>query len=226
MNDNEPQLLHFTPEAALDWLVAQSSETLTRLDRRVAIGLAGGPGVGKSTLATQLVDRLNTANPGIAAYVPMDGFHMLHAKLESLGTVKDKGAPHTFEGGAFADFLNGLKSATGPVSGPGYSREIEDVVLDAFIVPADVKILVVEGNYLLLANAPWWRIKPLLELAVFIDVPREKVRARLMKRHSEHGLFSEERNREHIERVDLANYDTVQRSKSRADVVVELLTES
>ena len=226
MNDNEQQVLQLTPEATLDWLVAQSTETLDRLGRRVSVGLAGGPGVGKSTLAVQLVDALNAARPGIAAYVPMDGFHMLHAKLESLGTVKDKGAPHTFEGGAFADFLDGLKSATGPVSGPGYSREIEDVVLDAFIVPAAVKILVVEGNYLLLANAPWWRIKPLLDLATFIDVPRDKVRARLLKRHAEHGLFTEARNREHVDRVDLGNFDIVQRSRGRADVVIELVTAS
>ena len=88
-------------------------------------------------------------------------------------------------------------------------------MLDAFIVPAEVKLLIVEGNYLLLGNAPWWRIKPLLDLAVFVEVPREKVRARLLRR-----------NREHIERVDLANYDTVQRSKGRADVVVELVTAS
>jgi pantothenate kinase len=226
MNDNEPTQLSLTPAATVDWLVEQSEATLERLGRRVTIGLAGGPGVGKSTIATELVAALNAKSPGIAAYVPMDGFHMLHKKLEGLGTVKDKGAPHTFEGGAFADFLEVLKAAEGPVSGPGYSREIEDVVLDAFIVPAAAKVLVVEGNYLLLATAPWWRVKPLLDLAVFIDVPREKVRARLMKRHAEHGLFSEERNREHIERVDLANYDTVQRSRSRADVVVELVTEA
>jgi hypothetical protein len=46
-----------------------------------------------------------------------------------------------------------------------------------------------------------------------------------MKRHAEEGLFSEERNREHIERVDLPNYDLVARSKPRADFVINLLTE-
>jgi len=225
MNDNDVPRLELAPEAALDHLVRETHSLLARRDGRIAIGLAGGPGVGKSTLATQLVARLNQQTPGMAAYVPMDGFHMLHAKLESLGTVRDKGAPHTFEANAFADFLGGLKSATGPVKGPGYSREIEDVVLDAFIVPAAVRVLVVEGNYLLLATAPWWRIRPLLDFAAFIDVPRERVRNRLMKRHAEHGLFSEERNREHIERVDLANYDIVRRSANRADVVISMLTE-
>lgn len=225
MNDNEPQVLRLTPEAALKLLVERATKMLSAYQGRFAIGLSGGPGVGKSTLAVKLVEALNAADPGIAAYVPMDGFHMRQAKLESLGTVKDKGAPHTFEGAAFAEFLAGLKAATTAVSGPGYSRAIEDVVVDAFVVPARARVLVVEGNYLLLANAPWWQVRPLLDLAVFVDLPRETVKARLLKRHAEHGLFSEARNREHIERVDLANYDLVKRSRGRADLAIDLLSE-
>lgn len=225
MNDNEQQVLQLAPDGALELLVARAQRMLSTYEGRIAIGLAGGPGVGKSTLAVKLVEALNAQTPNIAAYVPMDGFHMRQAKLESLGTVTDKGAPHTFEGAAFAEFLAGVKAATTSVSGPGYSREIEDVVVDAFIVPAEVRVLVVEGNYLLLANAPWWRVRPLLDLAVFIDVPRDTVKARLMKRHAEHGLFSEKRNREHVERVDLANYDLVKRSRGRADIAIDLITE-
>jgi pantothenate kinase len=176
--------------------------------------------VGKSTLAQQLVAELGE----VAAHVPMDGFHMKHSKLEALGTVADKGAPHTFEGAAFAEFLAALKSASVPMSGPGYSRKIEDVIDDAFTVPASARLLVTEGNYLLLMTAPWWQVRPLLDRAVFVDVPREVVRERLLKRHGEEGLFTEERNRAHVERVDLANYDLVQRSRSRADVVIELIT--
>lgn len=193
---------------------------------RSVLGLAGGPGVGKSMLAMRLVARLNAATPGLAAYVPMDGFHMKHAKLEALEAVADKGMPHTFESAAFAGFLAALKAATGPVNGPGYSRTIEDVVPDAFTVTAEARLLVAEGNYLLLASSPWWQVRPLLDLAVFIEVPRETVRARLMKRHAEEGLFTEERNRAHIERVDLPNYDLVMRSKPRADLAITLLTET
>jgi len=224
MAESLPEVLALSPEEALAFLVERAEALIG--ETRVAIGLAGGPGVGKSTLATELVAALNARRPGIAAYVPMDGFHMRHAKLEGLGTVKDKGMPHTFEGEAFAQFLAGLKVAAGPVNGPGYSRAIEDVVEDQFTVPAGAKVLVTEGNYLLLAVAPWWQVRPLLDFAAFIDVPRDKVRARLLKRHAEHGLFTEERNREHVERVDLANYDLVGRSKGRADVVLEMVTEA
>ena len=111
------------------------------------------------------------------------------------------------------------------MNGPGYSRKIEDVVDDAFIVPATTRLLVVEGNYLLLATAPWWRVKPLLDRAIYLEIPVESVRARLMKRHAEEGLFTEERNRAHIERVDLANYDTVQRSRPRADIAIDLIVD-
>jgi pantothenate kinase len=225
MNDNDQTHLRLAPDDALRFLVTHAT-ALAKRGPRVALGIAGGPGVGKSTLAVELVAALNSQSPGVAAYVPMDGFHMRHAKLVAAGTDRDKGMPHTFEGAAFADFLEWLKAADGPVSGPGYSRKIEDVVEDAFTVDGGVKLLVVEGNYLLLANSPWWRIKPLLDSSVFIDVPRERVRARLMKRHAEEGLFTEERNREHIERVDLANYDLVLRSRGRADIAIDLITES
>ncbi|MNT93849.1 nucleoside triphosphate hydrolase domain-containing protein [compost metagenome] len=86
----------------------------------------------------------------------------------------------------------------------------------------DVKVLVVEGNYLLLTEGPWAGVRPLLDYAAFIHVPRELVRKRLMRRHGEEGLFSEERNRAHIERNDLPNYDLVEQSRERADVIFEL----
>lgn len=214
-----------TPEAALALIVARARALAAPETPRIALGLAGGPGVGKSTLGAQVVEALNQAEPGLAALVPMDGFHMRHAKLEQLGLVQDKGAAHTFEGADFVAFLARLKGATEPVDGPGYSRKIEDVVDKAFTVSPAVRVLVVEGNYLLLPDAPWDGVRPLLDLAVFVDVPREMVRARLMKRHAEEGLFTEERNRAHIERVDLANYDRIATSRGRADVVVDLVTE-
>ncbi len=221
MTQTKQQSLSLTPEAALARLRAEATELLTRPGRTI-LGIAGGPGVGKSTLAQALVAALGP----VAAYVPMDGFHMRHSRLEALGIAGDKGMPHTFDGAAFADFLGALKMAVGPVSGPGYSRRIEDVVDDAVTVPAAARLVVTEGNYLLLMTAPWWRVRPLLDRAVYLEVPRDLVRARLMKRHAAEGLFTEERNRAHVERVDLPNYDLVLRSRPQADLAIELITES
>lgn len=220
------ETIALTPQEALARLVPHILEMESAADgRRIAIGLAGGPGSGKSTLAAELVTMLNAVKPGSAALVPMDGFHMKHAKIEAMGQTDYKGAPHTFEGAAFVSFLHHLKHATEPVSGPGYSRKIEDVVENAFTVQPEAKVLVVEGNYLLLTEGPWAGVKSLLDYAVFLDVPRDVVEARLMKRHGEEGLFTEERNRAHIARNDLPNYDLVAGSKDRADVIFEMVVE-
>jgi pantothenate kinase len=217
-----PERLHLTPQAALARLVPHILELESQARHRIAIGFAGGPGTGKSTLAAELVTMLNAVRPGSAALVPMDGFHMKHAKLEAMGQTDRKGAPHTFEGADFVNFLHHLKHATGPVSGPGYSRKIEDTVDDAFTVQPDVRVLIVEGNYLLLTEGPWAGVKPQLDYSVFVDVPRDLVQARLLKRHGEEGLFTEERNRAHIERNDMPNYDLVSQSQDRADVVISM----
>ncbi|HUH76036.1 MAG TPA: hypothetical protein VLZ53_01595 [Devosia sp.] len=220
-----PERLSLTPQQALARLVPHIVELGSQTHDRLAIGITGGPGVGKSTLADELVTTLNAIHPGNAALVPMDGFHMRHAKLEAMGQADYKGAPHTFEGAAFVSFLHHLKHASVAVSGPGYSRQIEDVVDNAFTVQPEVRILIIEGIYLLLSEGPWAGVKPLLDYAVFIDVPRDLVAARLLKRHAAEGLFTEERNRAHIARTDMPNYDLVALSQDRADVVISLITD-
>ena len=217
-----PERLSLTPQQALSRLVPHILQMESQAHARIAIGIAGGPGTGKSTLAAEIVTMLNATRPGSAQLVPMDGFHMRHAKLEAMGQTDFKGAPHTFEGAEFVSFLHRLKGARTAVSGPGYSRKIEDVVENAFTIGPDVRVLVVEGNYLLLTEGPFAGVKALLDYAVFIDVPRDLVAARLLKRHAAEGLFSEERNRAHIARNDLPNYDLVTLSQDRADVIIAL----
>ncbi|HTJ59471.1 MAG TPA: nucleoside/nucleotide kinase family protein [Devosiaceae bacterium] len=217
--------LSLVPKAAVELIAERAALILASSPGRIVVGLAGGPGVGKSTTAADVVAALNARTPGLAAYVPMDGFHMKHQKLEALGTAREKGMPHTFEGAAFAAFLAKLKVAESAVSGPGYSRQIEDVVEDAFTVEQGVRVLVTEGNYLLLPDPPWDAVKPLLDFSVFIHVDREKVFVRLLKRHAEAGLFTEERNREHIGRVDMPNYDLVEKTAARADLRIDIVSD-
>jgi len=213
--------LRLTPDDALALLAQRAAVLLSRPGRAV-LGLAGGPGVGNSPLAEQLVAALGP----VAAYVPMDGFHLPHAQLERMGLAADKGMPHTFDGAAYAARLAALKTARGPMPVPAYSRQIEDVVDDAIAIPATARLLVTEGNYLLLHAAPWQRVRPLLDLAVHLDVPRDLARTRLLRRHAAAGLFTAARNLAHVERVDLANYDLVTGSRPRADIAISLIAET
>lgn len=214
-----------TPEDAASLIAARARAIAAARPGRVMIGVAGAPGVGKSTIAPEVVAALNAGMNGLAVYVPMDGFHMRQGKLEAMGIAADKGMPHTFEGLLFAEFLADLKTTRETVTGPSYSREIEDVVDDSITVPAAARILVVEGNYLLLKDSPWYAIKPLLDLSVFLHVDRDKVVARLLKRHAEKGLFTEERNKAHVARVDMGNYDLVEKSADRADLRIDVISE-
>jgi pantothenate kinase len=225
---NVQEQLSLAPEGAVTEIVRRARALAAAEPRRVLLGIAGGPGVGKSTIAGEVVTALNSETPGLAAYVPMDGFHMRQGKLEALGIAGDKGMPHTFEATLFSQFLADLKGADRTVSGPSYSRQIEDVVDDQITIAGTVRILIVEGNYLLLADSPWYAIKPLLDLSVFIHVERDKVYKRLMKRHGESlgGGFTEERNRAHVARVDLPNYDRVEASAGRADIRIDIVSET
>lgn len=98
--------MRLTPEAAIAYLAKEAHGLVENGDgRRLALGIAGGPGVGKSTIAGALVEALNQTQPGLAALVPMDGFHIKHARLEAMGETDRKGAPHTFEAVEFVAFL-------------------------------------------------------------------------------------------------------------------------
>jgi pantothenate kinase len=189
--------------------------------RRTIIGLIGGPGSGKSTITAKLINTLGTNGIPTAA-IPMDGFHMRHAKLEALGLTAQKGIPHTFEAQAFADFLAQAKAATYPISGPIYTRDIEDVTGNGYTVAPETRVLIVEGNYLLLDTPPWHRVRPLLDLSVYLDIPRETARTRLLARHAEHGLFSPDHIARHVENVDLPNYDLVSATARHADLVISI----
>ena len=105
--------LSVRPDMALVRLEAEADRLLVRPGRTI-LGIAGGPGAGKSTLAVRLVEALNRETPGLAAYVPMDGFHLKQSVLEAQGIAADKGMPHTFDVDAFELLLARLKATHEP----------------------------------------------------------------------------------------------------------------
>ncbi|MGV6848754.1 MAG: nucleoside/nucleotide kinase family protein [Marinibacterium sp.] len=187
---------------------------------RSLTAIAGAPGSGKSTLADALAQTLNAAAPGSAAVLAMDGFHYDDAVLEARGWRTRKGAPHTFDMGGLAHMLGRLKADDADeVAVPVFDREIEIARNAARIIPHAVRQVIVEGNYLLLDRAPWASLRRYFDTCVFLDVPREVLRARLARRWVGLGYEAEEIDRR-LSENDLPNVDLVIAEGARADFVV------
>ena len=160
---------------------------------RSITAIAGAPASGKSTLAERLAERLNAGEPGSAAVLPMDGYHFDDMVLVPRGWRPRKGAPHTFDVAGFAHMLARLKeNSEAEIAVPVFDRDLEIARAGARMIPASVRHLIVEGNYLLLAAAPWSSLHGLFDTTVMIAVAEAELRARLTARWEGYKLSPEE----------------------------------
>ena len=160
---------------------------------RLVVAIAGPPGSGKSTTAELLAEALNTGAPGLAAVLPMDGYHYDDLYLVPAGLRPRKGAPDTFDVAGFRHMLVRLRANDeAQVAVPVFDRSIEIARAGARMIAQAVRVLVVEGNYLLLGEEPWASLRPLFDLAVLVDVPEAVLRARLSERWVGYGLTEAE----------------------------------
>ncbi len=185
---------------------------------RHVTAIAGAPGSGKSTVAEGLVDRLNAAEPGSAAVLPMDGYHFDDAVLNARGWRPRKGAPHTFDVGGFTQMLARLRENREPeVAVPVFDRSIEIARNAARFIGQDVRHLIVEGNYLLL-DAPGWReLSDMFDTTVFLEVSLEELTRRLEARWSN---LEGEALRVKMEENDLPNAKLVATECRPAEFVI------
>ena len=178
------------------------------------LGITGAPGAGKSTLAAAL------ASARGMAVVPMDGFHYADVELVRRGLLEQKGAPDTFDAPGYAALLERVRAGEEDVVAPGFERTLEQPLAAAIHVPAYGPV-VTEGNYLLLDEPRWRRVRDRLEVVWHVRVDEEVRRERLVARHVEFGKPLPEA-RAWVERVDEPNARLVEAAAGRADAVVDL----
>lgn len=196
----------------------ERAAALASRGERAILGITGAPGAGKSTLAQWLVDELGDD----AVLVPMDGFHLANEVLIGLGRRDRKGAPDTFDAAGYVALLERLRAQDDDVVyAPRFDREIEESIGSAIPVARSVRLVVTEGNYLLLAQDPWSRIRSLLDDAWFL-MPADVVRhERLIARHMAFGK-SEEDARAWSMGSDERNAEVIRATMDAADLVIDL----
>jgi pantothenate kinase len=183
---------------------------------RALLGIAGPPGAGKSMLAERLV----TAAGPAAAWVPMDGFHLADAALDRLGLRSRKGAPESFDGWGYLALLRRLAAENDhPVWAPDFERTLDQPIAGSIPVDPGVRLVVTEGNYLLLDRPPWPQVRAALSEVWYVEAdPGARLR-RLLARHVEFGKSPAEA-RAWVAAVDEPNARLVERGRDTADLVV------
>lgn len=183
---------------------------------RAVLGITGPPGAGKSTLTAALLAALGPD----AAHLPMDGFHLADAQLDRLGLRERKGAPETFDVAGYASALARLRADADTVLYvPGFERELEQPIAAALAIEPSARLVVTEGNYLLLGSGGWDGVRPLLDEVWFVDLDDDVRRSRLVARHEEFGK-SPDAARAWVDGTDEANARLVAATREAADLVV------
>ena len=196
-------------------LVARA-RSLVSDGRRAVLGIVGAPAAGKTTLAVELVRAMD----GGVAHVPMDGFHLADAELERLGLRDRKGAPDTFDALGYAALLRRLHADEDEmIYAPGFERVIEQPIAGAIPVPRPARLIVSEGNYLLVDDPRWAKVRPLMTEVWYVDLDREERLRRLVERHLRFGK-DEAAAVAWATGTDERNAEIIMATRERADLIV------
>ncbi|CAJ2502264.1 Uu.00g096580.m01.CDS01 [Anthostomella pinea] len=175
-------------------------------DHRFLIAIGGIPGSGKTTLSQMVTQALNARHAilhpevpkavPVAAFVPMDGYHLTRAQLSALPDPANaharRGAEFTFDGAAFLTLVQALRApltpATAPILVPSFDHAVKDPKADDIAILPEHRIVVFEGNYVCLDKEPWRAAAALMDQRWFVDVGFGVARERLVRRHVRAGI--------------------------------------
>jgi pantothenate kinase len=206
--------------------LAARARSLAAQGHRAVLGIAGCPGAGKTTLAKQLIRLLEPASPAgdrpaqWVSHVPMDGFHLADVELDRLGRRNRKGAPDTFDPAGYAALLRRLhEDQDDVIYAPAFERDLEQPIAGSIPVPRSARLIISEGNYMLLDQDEWKPVRLQFDEVWFCDLDRDERVRRLVARHERFG-------KDHdaavawVTGTDQRNADLIAQTRRHADLVV------
>lgn len=196
-------------------------------NRRLIVFIAAAPGTGKSALAAYLENlsaQIKDAEPVQAAGI--DGFHHTNRYLEEHHINNDltqpllktvKGAPDSFDTDKLTCYLRRLREEN--IIWPVYSRVSHDVDDNGILL--NKKIILLEGNYLLLDKEPWKGLRDYAGYTIFLKADPGLLKQRLIDRKHAGG-FALSEAAAHYMHTDAPNVSVVNGHSARADLTLTL----
>ena len=184
------------------------------LKNRYFIALSGPPASGKSTISEKLVKDL-TLKGHNSSILQMDGFHYDDQILKQKSLLLKKGAPETFDVMGFLNFLFRLQNEN-EVAIPIFDRSLELSRSSAVIISKETRVVIVEGNYILLKTHPWRELHKFFNSTIMINTKNEILEKRLIERWRSFNIPEEEIKQKVFEN-DLPNGVNVYKNSILAD---------
>jgi len=215
--------LHICKHTVLKTLLKRLTDLQKKSGRRIAVFLAAPPAAGKSTLCCYL-EHLSRTTEGLTPVqtVGIDGFHYTNDYLaghytqrngETVPLSKVKGGPESYD----VEKLRGLLARLNEENQlwPMYSRRLHNPVENAIEIKED--ILLLEGNWLLLDEAPWNSLK--CDYSIFLAAGDESQLERVVQRKIMGG-FEEAAAREFVKGNDWPNIIRCMEHSRRGDLTL------
>lgn len=202
-----------------DQLLISITERIDNDDKnRYFIALSGPPASGKSTISEKLANDLS-AKEYNSSILQMDGFHYDDLILKEKKLLLKKGAPETFDVMGLINFVSRLQKEDEVVI-PIFDRSLELSRSSAVIISKNTKVIIVEGNYILLNSYPWCELHKFFNTTVMINCEKKILEKRLIERWENFNLPKEEID-EKVYKNDLPNGVNVLKNSIKAEYILE-----
>ena len=147
--------------------------------------------------------------------------HYDNAILIERGLLSRKSAPETFNVGGFRHMLDRLvRNDEDQIAIPVFDRELDISRAGAHLVPRDVRVLIADGNYLLLNGPPWADLGSFFDTSVRVTADASVLRRRLAQRWIDAKLEPVEIARE-VDGNDLLDGRPVLTQSRSVDFIVD-----
>ena len=148
----------------------------------------------------------------------MDGFHYDDQILKDKNLLLKKGSPETFDVMGLINFVSRLQKEDEVVI-PIFDRSLELSRSSAVIISKNSKVILVEGNYILLNSYPWKELHKFFNSTIMINCDEKILEKRLIERWENFNLPKEEIDKKVYEN-DLPNGINVLKNSIEADYIL------